>query len=153
MLSYRLITEEEKTIISDWKYPGEYAIYNLPPYEEQKQRGIMLANPERKKNYYSYCEGGRLIGFTNILEKESEVCIGIGVSPDLCGNGWGQKILECASAISGSLYPAKRLCLEVRTWNERAIKCYLKAGFRIDGEAFVQKTNIGEGLFYRMVKE
>jgi len=37
--------------------------------------------------------------------------------------------------ISKKLYPDKPLYLEVRTWNIRAVKCYQKAGFRIDGQA------------------
>jgi len=41
--------------------------------------------------------------------------------------------------------------IEVRTWNSRAVKCYEKAGFIIDGEPIKQTTSIGEGVFYRMV--
>ena len=43
--------------------------------------------------------------------------------------------------------------LEVRTWNTRAVKCYEKAGFRIQGEPIRQATPIGEGVFYHMVYE
>lgn len=55
--------------------------------------------------------------------------------------------------ISKSLYPEKPLCLEVRTWNVRAVTCYEKAGFRIDDEPFSRTTLIGEGTFYRMVRK
>lgn len=41
--------------------------------------------------------------------------------------------------------------LEVRTWNRRAIRCYEKSGFYIDGQPFTQKTLSGEGRFFRMV--
>lgn len=51
------------------------------------------------------------------------------------------------------LYPNKPLYLEVRTWNTRAVKCYEKAGFRIDGQAYELTTGIGTGTFYRMIRE
>ena len=34
MLSNHQATEEEKTKICDWKYEGEYALYNTVSYEE-----------------------------------------------------------------------------------------------------------------------
>lgn len=55
--------------------------------------------------------------------------------------------------ISKKLYPNKPLYLEVRTWNIRAVKCYQKAGFRIDGQAYELTTGIGTGTFYRMIRE
>lgn len=45
MLTYHKTTEEEKCFITEWKYPGEYAVYNSVPYEEQKKRGFGFANP------------------------------------------------------------------------------------------------------------
>ena len=41
-LHYHEITEEEKEEISRWRYDGEYAIYNLPSYEEMKQQGLLV---------------------------------------------------------------------------------------------------------------
>lgn len=153
MITYHQMTEGEKETVCGWKYPGEYAAYNMPTYEEQKEKGIALMNPARTKNYYSYFDGDILIGFTNILEEENEVFIGIGVDPELCGKGYGQKILNVVSGITTQLYPNKREYLEVRTWNTRAVRCYEKAGFKIDGEAFEQQTDMGKGTFYRMIRD
>ena len=54
--------------------------------------------------------------------------------------------------LSKQLFPNKPLYLEVRTWNERAIACYQKAGFVVEGDGFTQKTYDGEGTFYRMIR-
>ena len=35
MLTYHPTTEAEKEAICAWHYPGEYAMYNNPPYAEQ----------------------------------------------------------------------------------------------------------------------
>ena len=58
-----------------------------------------------------------------------------------------------AGELAGALFPGKPLYLEVRTWNTRAVRCYEKAGFRIDGEPVHRTTAAGEGTFYRMVLE
>ena len=141
-------TEEEKYRINAWNYTGDYAIYNNPPYEEQKKRGFGFANPQN--NFYSFYDGTSLVGFVNLSEEENEVFFGIGVNPDCCNHGYGQQMTRIACELSQTLFPGKPLYLEVRTWNTRAVRCYEKAGFCITGEPILQKTSLGEGLFYRM---
>lgn len=151
MLTFHKTTEEEKAIICEWKYDGVYAVYNNDPYEEQVKRCRGFANP--RNNLYSFYDGDRLVGFINLIEEETEVFFGIGVDPALCGRGFGQEICTRACELSHRLYPGEPVYLEVRTWNKRAVRCYEKAGFRIDGEPITQKTPAGEGTFFRMVAD
>lgn len=151
-LTSRRMTEEDKRKICAWKYPGEYAIYNLPSYEEMRERKIGFLNPKTENNYLAFLDGERLVGFVNILEEDTEVFIGLGVAPDCCGRHYGRKILASADEISRERYPEKPMYLEVRTWNTRAVRCYEKAGFRIEGEPYELTTGIGKGTFYRMTK-
>ncbi len=153
MILAHIMDETEKEAVSAWKYEGAYGLYNLPPYEVQKERGTAFTDPERAKNYYAYYEGSVLIGFTNLSEGAREVSVGIGVRPSLCGRGYGPRILLRAAELARELYPGKPLSLEVRTWNRRAVRCYEKAGFQIDGVPFKRSTPIGTGLFYRMVRD
>ena len=81
MLRYHIMTEPEKRQVCAWQYDGEYAAYNLPDYTEMQKRQMGFCNPDRRKNFYSYCDDTRLVGFTNLLEEETEVFVGIGVSP------------------------------------------------------------------------
>ena len=60
MLKYHRITEEEKYIVSNWKYNGDYSIYNSLPYEEQKKLGIGLANT-KNKNFFWYCSKSKVL--------------------------------------------------------------------------------------------
>ncbi len=152
-LIYKNLSENAKREICEWKYGGEYDLYNLPSYEEMKVRRIGFMNPRNEKNYYGFWDENTLVGFVNISEEEKEVFIGIGVNPNLCGKHYGRRMLLTAYEISKKLYPDKPLYLEVRTWNKRAIKCYEKAGFKIDGEAYEMTTGIGNGTFCRMIKE
>lgn len=152
-LVYKNLSEEAKRQICAWKYDGAYDIYNLPDFEEMQARQTGFMNPRSEKNYYGFYEEERLVGFVNILEEKEEVFIGIGVNPELCGKHYGQKMLLKAYEISKKRYPDKPLYLEVRTWNKRAVTCYERAGFSIDGEAYELTTGIGQGTFYRMIKE
>ena len=48
MLEYHKTTEAEKYIISDWKYEGEYALYNKAPYEEDKSELLQFVRTAQK---------------------------------------------------------------------------------------------------------
>lgn len=150
-LAFHRATEAEKSEIAAWRYDGDYAIYNMEPYETQRERGVGLANPQN--HFFAFYDGDRLIGFTNLYEEEMEVFFGIGVHPACCGRGYGQQMTLRTLELSRSLFPGKPLYLEVRTWNKRAVACYEKAGFRIVGDPIVQATHLGEGTFYRMTAE
>ena len=148
-ITHHSLTEAHKREICSWKYPEPYDAYNLPPFEtmQEKQSGFM--NPAKEKNYHGFSISGTLVGYANISKKSDGIFIGIGVHPDYCNQGVGRQILQMIS----DLCPGQPLYLEVRTWNQRAIRCYQHAGFHIDGEPFEQITGMGKGTFYRMIRE
>ena len=152
-LEHHIMTETEKQIVCSWKYPNEYALYNLPTYDEMKAKKLGFMNPASANNYHSFYDKDIFAGFVNILEEATEVFIGIGTNPDYCNQGYGQQMLQIAYEFSKSQHPAKPLYLEVREWNKRAIHCYEKAGFVIDGAPYQLETSIGSGTFYRMTRK
>jgi len=153
MLTRHPLTEADKRAICAWDYPGEYALYNLPSYEEMQEKQRGFCHPQRAANYHGFSEGETLVGYIHLREEEKEVFVGVGVHPALCGKGYGQQLLAQTRPLAQTLYPGKPLYLQVRTWNARAIRCYERAGFRIDGDAFEQVTGSGKGTFYRMILE
>ena len=72
MLTYHPTTEAEKEAICAWQYPGEYAMYNNPPYAEQKKHGYGFANPAN--NFYSFYDGETLVGFVNLFPMRAAKC-------------------------------------------------------------------------------
>ncbi len=148
MIEYHPTTNEEKRLISDWKYDSEYAIYNLPPLEEQVKLLRGFANP--RNHYFSFFDEGKLIGYINLVREETEVRFGIGLMPECCDKGYGQAICKMAIKLTEQLYPGMPLYLEVRTWNKRAVRCYEKAGFHVSGDPIRKTTPVGEGEFFRM---
>lgn len=151
VLKFHRMTEDEKYKVCGWKYEGEYAIYNNPPYKEQLRDHSGFANP--KNSFYSFYDEDKLVGFINLFEEEKEVFLGIGVAPDHCSKGYGQQMCRIACDLSKQLFAGKTVYLEVRTWNTRAVKCYEKAGFRIVGDSIIQTTPIGTGEFYHMTAQ
>ncbi len=147
------LTDRDKREICTWHYPGEYAIYDFPPYDEMVQEGDEFTAPESAGRYLGFWAEGALVGFVELQEEGEEVSLGIGVRPDQCGKGRGGEILRLARELSQERYPGKLLSLEVRTWNRRAIRCYESAGFSIEGEAYPLVTGVGPGLFYRMTAQ
>lgn len=148
----RPLTDEDKKAICQWKYEGEYSIYNLPDYDYLRESKSGFMNPHKESNYRVFKIGDDIIGYINLTEREAEVYIGIGVNPCFLNRGFGSRILLESYKLSKVLYPEKPLYLEVRSWNKRAIRCYEKAGFTIDGKSFEKETPVGAGKFYRMIK-
>jgi RimJ/RimL family protein N-acetyltransferase len=152
VLICRFLTDEDKKAICSWKYEGDYSIYSLPSYESLKQSQSGFMNPEKENNYSVFKIGDDIIGYINLIEREAQVYIGIGVNPNFLNKGFGTQILLESYKLSKEIYPQKPLGLEVRSWNKRAIRCYEKAGFVIDGEAYEMVTPVGADSFYRMKK-
>lgn len=128
------MNEEFAKQICSWKYEGEYEIYNTVSFEEMKSKKISLLNPERINNYICFIdeENKEVVAYINIMKKENEnIFLGIGLKPNLCGKGMGKEFLQVGIKKALERYPKHKIVLQVRSWNKRAINCYLNAGFRI----------------------
>ena len=55
--------------------------------------------------------------------------VGIGLSPEKCGKGLGKNFLKKGIDEANKRYPDKPLWVQVRSWNQRAIRCYTSCGF------------------------
>ncbi|MGL5718387.1 MAG: hypothetical protein ACRCXT_00810 [Paraclostridium sp.] len=62
----------------------------------------------------------------------------------------GNVIIEILKQNCIELYPRKKIMLEVRSFNERAIKCYKKSGFKVK-EVYRKRATIGHGEFIKML--
>ena len=151
-LTYRCrLTEEEKRQICSWEYPDEYSIYNLGSYEQLVGKKSGFANPDNQHNFYGFYHRDLLVGYINLMERNNKFSVGIAVKPELCSMGYGQQILKIAVEIAHQINKHKPIGLQVRSWNKRAINCYKKAGFEIDGDEYILNSPLGEGKFYRMI--
>lgn len=140
--------------ICTWQYESPYSIYNYMTYEEALEKQAMITRVENADNYLCFWNNEKLVAYTSILLKDENVFIGIGIAPQLCGQGLGNFCLNKAIIEAQKRYPDKQIWVQVRSWNERAIKCYRKNGFvekyrEIISDRFNQKT---EFVFMRYEK-
>ena len=152
-LTAHKLSEEQAKEISNWKYTGEYSIYNLPSWDKMVQENYSLTDNVKRERYIGYInEDGELVGFVNLLDEGDTVFFGIGIKPNYCSKGIGKVITKMALIESQNRFPNKPVILEVRTWNKRAVNCYKSQGFEIV-ETKKQQTYIGFGEFYIMRHE
>lgn len=149
MLTTKPLSIKEVKEISNWKYDGDYAIYNENSYEDKIKNNDSLVNPNKQNNFTCFYLDDIFIGYINLVEKVDHIFFGIGLAPDYCGKGYGQQITKQAILLSKEKYPNKPLQLFVRSWNKRAINCYEKSGFHIVKEVDIQ-TTLGKGHFLVM---
>lgn len=135
----------------DWEYDGEYCIYNNPTWDEVSNgKWAITIEEKRKKEFFAIVNDyNSLCGFIRLQNKNEFVLIGIGLKPSLCGQGLGNILMELLKQQCRELYPGIKIVLEVRSFNERAIKCYKKAGFKTK-EVYKKDTSMGYGEFIRM---
>lgn len=145
------LTESYAKQICSWKYSDEYSIYNYPEWSKICSEKWAITIDEKRKiefsalvdDYYSLC------GYIRLINKDDYVLIGVGLKPTLCGQGLGSTVMEIVKQQCKKIYGDKKIVLEVRSFNERAIKCYAKAGFKVV-DTYAKDTPIGYGEFVRM---
>ena len=135
--------EEYAKQIIDWNYEGEYTVYNLPSYEECKNKSYSITRKDKKDNYTVYIIDGEVVFYSNMkLMDNNKIYIGVGLKPKYCGKGLGNYFIEDSINNIKNKYPNSILFLEVRSFNKRAIKAYEKIGFKITNK-LIKKDRLG----------
>ena len=147
------LSEEEARETTEWKYDGDYAVYNYPDWEQCKRLGWTLTNEEkREKEYFSVKKEGVFLGFFHIMDRKDYVELGVGIKPQLCGNHNGNYLMNLALAKIEQLYGTVMVQLTVRPFNQRAITCYENVGFKIT-EKYYEDSYLVPGEMYIMKKK
>ncbi len=138
MLTVTKTTAEHIPTFTTWKYPSPYNIYDLDSDEFTKIH-----------EFYTVLTDSEIVGFFRLMNKGDFIMVGLGLSPEHCGKGVGSELMECIKHTAQSECPNMVLRLEVRTFNERARKCYERAGFAVIKE-HNRNTPTGLADFYLM---
>jgi len=144
------LTEECAIEICNWKYEKEYAVYNFSDYDTVVKNGWGLSIKEKREDeFIGILYNDELIGYGRITNYCGKSIIGIGLKPTFCGKGYGKDIMKLLIKESKKRYPQYPVTLEVRSFNKRAIKCYLDVGFEIK-DKYIKDTFDGKDEFYYM---
>jgi ribosomal protein S18 acetylase RimI-like enzyme len=137
------MNEEYARQITEWNYEGEYSDYNLPSYEECKNKKYGMTREDRWNNYIVYTINNEVVFYSNMKEMDNnKLYIGVGLKPKYCGKGLGNFFLNDSINEMKKIYPERTFFLEVRSWNKRAIKSYEKLGFKITNTV-ISKDRLG----------
>jgi [ribosomal protein S18]-alanine N-acetyltransferase len=147
--------------IRQWRYDGPYAAYNA-----ENDAGDVSEELDRRSPYVAVRdETGSLVGFfsfgtsAEVSERaaptlygpDRSIAVGLGLRPDLTGQGLGLAFVEAGLAFAREHYAPASFRLYVLSWNERAIRVYERAGFT-HVRVFRQRNIHGENEFVEMTR-
>ncbi len=137
--------------VSGWRYDPPYDFYDGDADPEDLAE---LRDPERRENVYFSVRDGeeRLVGFFQFERNDRAVDVGLGLRPDLTGQGRGLEFVLSGLEFAKGRFGPARFTLSVAAFNDRAVAVYERAGFR-RGEVFMHETNGGEHEFLSMWRE
>lgn len=144
-------SEEHARKICRWRYSGEYSVYNYPDWNMVVSQNWGITIKEKRKNEFMAVvnEMDSFCGYIRLINQNDCILIGVGLKPELCGIGLGNTLMYLLKMECKKRYNNKKIVLEVRCFNERAIKCYKKAGFNIAG-TYEKSTLSGKDKFFNM---
>ncbi len=144
------LTEDYAREICNWRYEGACSVYNFSDYSIVEQNGWDLAiKGKRESEFVGILHCDELMAYGRLTSSGDKAIIGIGLKPVFCGKGHGKDIMKLLIEECKKRFPGFIITLEVRTFNTRAIKCYLNVGFEIK-DKYAKDTPIGNDEFYYM---
>jgi RimJ/RimL family protein N-acetyltransferase len=133
--------------VETWRYEPPWDFYDLAsdPADAAEMR-----DPAHFGNYRAVLDdSGRLDAFWFFAPDGDLVEIGVGLRPDLTGQGRGEPFLRAQLEYASQWNPLT-FRLFVAAWNERAIRLYRRLGFRETAREKRQFELVGEHEFVRM---
>ena len=144
------MTAADAEAVAAWRYPGPYAFYEWT--RDPGDLAELLDPSEWGRRYFAADAGGRLAGFFVFKVQDAVVDIGLGLRPDLTGQGHGRAFLEAGLRFAAARFGARRYTLAVAAFNQRAITVYERAGF-VARERYTHHTNGADHEFVAMARD
>ncbi|WP_308637093.1 GNAT family N-acetyltransferase [Paenibacillus silvisoli] len=133
--------------LSAWRYEPPFDFYNWSTWKVMQQLGIEFGDAYIRQQQYAAVtdDNGALIGFAQFFPILGVTRIGLGLRPDLCGQGQGLGITLVQAIVKEAIRraPDDEIDLEVHVWNTRAIRTYERAGFIIT-DTYEKPTAAGD---------
>jgi ribosomal-protein-alanine N-acetyltransferase len=147
-LAFAPMSQDDAEGIADWRYEPPYDFYDA---RADKTQLAHLLDPARRENraFSARDETGELVGFFTYKRDGDAVVVGLGLRPDLTGQGFGTSFVEQGLEFARGRFAPKRFRLDVAEFNERATRVYERAGF-VRTRSVVEDTNGGSYPFLEM---
>ncbi len=142
----KLSQQNAEKIADEWKYDGKYSFYNMT--EDLEDYEEIISPLLRKSNYFQVIKNNELFGFFVLEQAVDIVSMGVGIKPELTGNGFGLQFVLLILDYIKKNYSISTVRLGVAEFNIRAQKVYRKVGF-IKTREYQQPTN---GAVYTFIE-
>jgi len=119
-----------------------------PPYDFYDGRNEPIKDPDRF--FAAFDAGGELVGHYYYEFEDAVLTYGLGMRPDLAGRGQGLQFVRAGLEFGRERFRPERIVLAVAAVNERAIKVYERAGFRVTGRHVRTFRELGDVEFIDM---
>jgi ribosomal-protein-alanine N-acetyltransferase len=135
-LTFRPFTPADARAIADWRYGGEYAVYDHGPESAEA-----LLDPAYEY-YAAVAAGGELVGYCcfgadarvpGLAPEDGTLDVGGGLRPDLTGIGLGGGFLRATCNLGRELHAPRRFRVVVAAFNRRAQRVAAALGFERAG--------------------
>ena len=133
---FQPLKKQQALMILNWQYPYPYDCYNfnadtvredLHYFLDEKNAFFAVLNLQGKlEGYCSFGSDGQVSGGNYNIEA---LDIGMGIRPDLVGQGRGKQYAQAVAMYGTNRYTAKHLRVTIRDFNKRAQKTWQHLGF------------------------
>jgi RimJ/RimL family protein N-acetyltransferase len=158
------MAEPDARAIKEWRYGWPYSVYNTP--EDEREAAVREMLDQRSPYFAAYDETRVLVGFfaygtaaevgvyrePRLFAQDGMLSVGLGMRPDLTGQGRGLEFVAAGLAHARALYQPRVFRLFVLTFNTQAQRVYERAGFERMGMLRVP-TEGGVWEFIEMRRE
>ncbi len=138
-LTFRPMDEQAARVVCSWRYEPPYDLYNInAPPESLGEVVAFLTDPanayyaiEGPAGLEAFCCFGLDAQVPGGIYHEPAVDLGLGVRPDLTGQGRGLSYAQAVCTYALTLYAPERLRVTVAAFNQRAQNVWQRAGFQL----------------------
>lgn len=144
----RPMTPDDAARVAGWQYPDRWSVYDLP------SSSTIL---DELDSYWAVTDGeDTLVGFVcegsaarvdGLTADQDVVDVGVGMDPDLVGQGGGRVFGNAVLAHFGRHHPGRPLRAVIQSWNVRSQRFAAALGFAFVGEL----TQGGQRTAYRIL--
>lgn len=131
----RLAEEQARALIA-WEYTGPYAIYNMAAEDDETSVDFFLdpangyrAIVDEQENFLGFCNFGADAQVPGGDYSSAAIDIGMGMRPDLTGQGKGVLYAAAVFAFAEKEYPGMSQRVTIAEFNQRAQRLCQKIGF------------------------
>ena len=133
------LSEADARSILEWRYNPPYDWYNPPPLSDEAVANLINPNWQ----FHSIKSGNTLIAYASFGNdgrvtggdySDPAIDIGLGLAPALTDRGLGAIVLQAILEFAKTTFPNPAARLTVARFNQRAIRLYDRAGFKLTQE-------------------